>query len=179
MYVSIIPILLYLCAVTAQSGWEYNTFARATDGQPCISNCKYNKCISDWNGSTKPCWTNNQASPKYLTANVMDKQSEYCLSNCGFFGYAYQWCLTTNQKGWDYCNAEKTAVSVFKKPCTSKCRKMSAEYYWCFVDGNKDWQYCAPPREGLDENKESGSESEEFELDIRGADDKGSVVNVY
>ncbi|KAJ2941554.1 hypothetical protein O0L34_g14607 [Tuta absoluta] len=128
--------------------WTYTTVSTTTDGRPCLADCLQGSCIVDWMDNRRNCSTNkdNFIAPKFRTSEVNHKNNQYCLSNCGFFGYEYEWCVISADKKWDYCNSGDDHVSVYKRKCKEHCDKRGENYYWCYVEGGS-WHHCAPPRE--------------------------------
>ncbi|KAJ2945828.1 hypothetical protein O0L34_g4730 [Tuta absoluta] len=143
-----IVFLLFGITSAAVSDWSYTRIATTNEGRECINECKNNRCVVDWKMNYKECKESDVPAPKYRTAEVIQKKYEYCLSNCGFFGYEYEWCVTTNDRGWDYCNSGTEHRSIYKAPCKETCDTHFGNYYWCYV-AKGSWQYCAVPREEI------------------------------
>ncbi|KAJ2945826.1 hypothetical protein O0L34_g4728 [Tuta absoluta] len=143
-----LPMFVLLGSSYAQ--WAYTIEATTDDGRPCMSDCldKDNSCYVDWFNNRKKCTKDvkNVAPRFHTTQHVDNSQIKYCLSNCGHFGEEYEWCITTNNKKWDYCNSGVEHVSVYKRKCKGPCAKHKEKYYWCYTSGGS-WQICAPPRE--------------------------------
>ncbi|KAJ2939135.1 hypothetical protein O0L34_g8448 [Tuta absoluta] len=144
-------LLLFLFGLSAAvSDWSYTKEVFALDGRPCITNCKNERCVVDFQGNYRQCNATDIPAPRYRTAELKQKKNEYCLSNCGFFGFEYEWCMVDNNKAWDYCNSSKEHRSVYKNACKEKCDKYLNNYYWCYIDQGS-WQHCALPREDSSE----------------------------
>lgn len=160
----ILFILLTLLCQTFSLKFEFTEYTRkseAFDGTPCITGCSpENDCVVNWDWGKKNCRT-FEVAPIYLTSRKRDPLRKYCLTNCGYFGETYEWCVTTEDLKWDFCSSyqsktflaskEPVAQTRMGKMCIDKCRpNLDGEerYYWCHFMNEKNeetWEYCAPP----------------------------------
>lgn len=132
---SCIVFLVVLVAVQAMD-LTYTKISFATSGQPCLNDCKNNRCFTDYHLTVKTCIPGNETAPAYQTS--LTQQKPTCLSRCGKFGYNYEWCFVSNEQQWDYCSSEtrttwrKTQQTFHYGPCSDEC-KMDDYYkdYMC------------------------------------------------
>ncbi|XP_044834491.1 uncharacterized protein LOC123343431 [Mauremys mutica] len=93
---------------------------------------------------------------------------------CGYQGYAYSWCYTSDSNDWDYCCTGKCTVNpasklyqcprgdgstiqcspqystmtVSGKVCRADhpCGLYEEKYFWCYIDYKDNWDYCCSPQ---------------------------------
>lgn len=160
--VNILALLFLPGTVTCLLNWGYTEEAHTLDGAPCMTDCLQRKCVFNWNQHEASCIPSGKPSPIYFTSQKRDRNNDRCVSNCGYFGYKYQWCVTTQLKHWDYCSsnvrgdiytlrAYPKAKTIRGVPCTTSwmwygyCLKnRDTAYYWCNTGNKGHWDYCAP-----------------------------------
>lgn len=137
---------------------KYTRIANSRDGYPCLGGCSptTNECVVNWLWQKKPCKLENVPAPIYYTSQVYDKTNKICLSNCGKFGFPYEWCITTKDNKWDFCSSElRTKVpstgrrfiesyTKEKQLCQSDCRNKNKQGYACYLN-IIFWNNCAKP----------------------------------
>lgn len=160
--VNILAILLLPGSVTCFLNWGYTEEAHTLDGTPCMTDCIKRKCVINWKQHEESCIPSGKPSPIYFTSQKRYRTNDRCLSNCGYFGYNYEWCVTTQLRHWDYCSSNvrgdiytrgvyPQAKTVRGLLCTKAwnqhnyCLKnLKTYYYWCNTDSKGHWDYCAP-----------------------------------
>lgn len=133
----------------------YEAFYNTNDGHGiCLGNCKEDgglkKCVYDWSAHEIACKETSTVTKRYRTINNV-----LCYSNCDYFNYPYQWCVTNITKiEWDYCNrniATKGTPTYRTNDkyisCTDSCWKRSSYYDWCHTLSS--WHYCDPDKKIL------------------------------
>uniref|UniRef100_A0A452I517 Endonuclease domain containing 1 n=1 Tax=Gopherus agassizii TaxID=38772 RepID=A0A452I517_9SAUR len=113
---------------------------------------------------------------KHLPNSRVTAQGWSCVGQaCGYQGYAYSWCYTSDSKNWDYCCVEKctvnpasklyecplgdgsttkcspqySTVTVSGKACRADhpCGLYGERYFWCYTDYRDNWDYCCSPQD--------------------------------
>lgn len=118
---------------------EYTKISFSTSGEPCLNNCKNNKCFTHYSLTPNTCIPGNETALVYHTTNNRVRSEFTCLSRCGAFGKHITWCFVSNDKElWDECNAQtethwiKGYRTLHNGICADKC-KMDDYYenYMC------------------------------------------------
>lgn len=144
-------IILFVCVVTVHSlDLAYTKISFTDNGEPCINNCKDNKCFTGSDCIAKTCTPGEETAPVYHTSMTQGKPN--CLSRCGKYGYKYDWCYISNEKDWDYCNSDVKIVwtngqqyTLNFEPCADECKMDANKEYMC--SNYKGYSYkCNPKR---------------------------------
>lgn len=129
-------IIFLACVVTVHSlDLAYTKISFTDKGEPCLNNCKDNKCFTGYDLIAKTCTLGKETAPVYHTSMTQDKSK--CLSRCGKYGYGYEWCFVSNEiSDWDYCNSDVKInwtsgqqYTLDYGPCADECK----------MDGNKEY----------------------------------------
>lgn len=144
-------IIFLVCIVTVHSlDLAYTKISFTENGEPCINNCKSNKCFTGYDSLAKTCTPGEETAPIYHTSMTQDKST--CLSRCGKYGYKYDWCFISNEKKWDYCNSDIKTVwtngqqyTLNYGPCADECKMDANNEYMCSNYNGYSYK-CNPKR---------------------------------
>lgn len=144
-------IVFLVCVVTVHSlDLAYTNISFTENGEPCINNCKGNKCFTGSDFIEKTCTPGEEPAPVYHTSMTQDKPT--CLSRCGKYGYKYDWCYVSNEKEWDYCNSDIKIIwtkgqqyTLNYGPCADECKMDANKEYVCSNYNGYSYK-CNPTR---------------------------------
>ncbi|AKR17429.1 hypothetical protein [Mocis latipes granulovirus] len=141
------------CVIASLCSIKYDIVSTTVDNlTPCLSACNdAGQCYIDHHLNMAACYSDLSAGvPTFLTP-FRPGVRQYCLSNCGKFGDTqYNWCYTTENYNWDYCNpvpyspTEKWGRSVYGEKCIDDCVRGTYSLPKCHV-ANQDYVTCARP----------------------------------
>ncbi|CAL8296267.1 unnamed protein product [Boreogadus saida] len=139
-----LALLLCLSPWPASGGSE--AYHLTYNGYTCDDECQYHS-------SEEYYWCHTASSWGYCSPQQdVTYKGENCRSDhkCGYHGYKYSWCYTTNNNKYDYCGlvvprmcqSKVAQLTYYLEQCTDDCRIGSRYYFWCHTASS--WGYCSP-----------------------------------
>lgn len=131
-------------AITGNSAYTIESWSN-NNGKACITDCINGKC---WVSYSKQDWCTpgSTRATTYFTTGERNTSIRNCRSKCVFAGYAYSWCMITDDD-WDYCSVATDAYPVFyqytvnNETCKTECHKGFSSRPWCYKF-DASWDYC-------------------------------------